>query len=277
MKEMTTREVQMVCLDILKDVHEFCVKNNIRYSLSGGTLLGAIRHNGFIPWDDDADIQMPRPDYDRFIRAYQSEKGYKLFSCEVDGYDKTRLRLGRICEMAHTFVDNGPMQWTEIPHGVGIDIEPCDGAPNTEAEARMHLEELKRMGRKYMVERASYVSWKEFCRFKGLKKKSKFLIRKFMGLFIRNGVWLEKLVACQKKYDYSTSKYFMASTHYGMGEWQPKSIMESFELHKFENESFFIMSKYDDNLKSLFGADYMELPPLSKRITHSHMRIYWKE
>ena len=71
MKEMTIQEIQQVTLEILKDVHEFCVDNNIRYSLSGGTLLGAIRHNGFIPWDDDADIQLPRPDYDRFIRTYQ--------------------------------------------------------------------------------------------------------------------------------------------------------------------------------------------------------------
>ena len=65
---MTLREVQLFGLDILKDVHDFCTTNNIRYSLGYGTLLGAVRHNGFIPWDDDIDIIMPRPDYEQFCR-----------------------------------------------------------------------------------------------------------------------------------------------------------------------------------------------------------------
>lgn len=80
MKEMTLREVQLFELDILKDVHEFCMANHINYSLAYGTLIGAIRHKGFIPWDDDIDIVMPRPDYDRFCRTYKSQAGYEIFS-----------------------------------------------------------------------------------------------------------------------------------------------------------------------------------------------------
>ena len=74
MKEMTLRELQLFALEILKDVHQFCTQNNIKYSLYAGTLLGAIRHQGFIPWDDDIDIVMPRDDYNRFCQTYQSER-----------------------------------------------------------------------------------------------------------------------------------------------------------------------------------------------------------
>ena len=77
MKELTLKELQLCEIDILNNVHHFCLQNNIRYSLYGGTALGAVRHAGFIPWDDDIDIVMPRPDYEYFRRIYKSTR-YQL-------------------------------------------------------------------------------------------------------------------------------------------------------------------------------------------------------
>ena len=80
MRKMTLQEIQTVNLELMKDIHAFCVKNNIHYSLAYGSLIGAVRHKGFIPWDDDIDIMMPRPDFERFSHEYKSEKGYRLSS-----------------------------------------------------------------------------------------------------------------------------------------------------------------------------------------------------
>jgi lipopolysaccharide cholinephosphotransferase len=84
MRELSLRELQLFTLDILKDVHTFCINNQLHYSVAFGTLIGAIRHRGFIPWDDDIDIVMPRPDYERFCQTYHSER----FHLKHRGNDK---------------------------------------------------------------------------------------------------------------------------------------------------------------------------------------------
>ncbi len=272
---MTIEEIQQVSLDILKDVHNFCVENNIRYSLSGGTLLGAIRHNGFIPWDDDVDIQLPRPDYDRFIRTYQSKKGYKLFSRETSG-ESVRLRIARVCEMEKTYVDTGLIPWCSEKTGIWIDILQVDGAPNSKEQAKKHIKRLSFWFHLYgwwrikIVPLYSIIKQQASCR-----EKIKFCLKKIIACFIPNNV-LDKTLEFMKTYNYEESSFFCASPHYGLGEWQPKKNMEHFILHKFEDTEFYVMSGYDNNLRSLYG-DYMQLPPENKRITHNYNRYYWKD
>ena len=130
MKEMTLQDVQKVSFDILKDVHSFCELHQIRYSLAYGTLIGAVRHKGFIPWDDDVDIVIPRPDFERFCQEYKSSLGYELYTPE-DSYNF--LPYARVCDNEHTIVKtNRP--WSTEPTGIWIDIFPLDGLPSDETD-----------------------------------------------------------------------------------------------------------------------------------------------
>lgn len=274
MKEMTIKEVQQVSLEILKDVHDFCVKNNIKYSLCGGTLIGAIRHNGFIPWDDDLDIVMPRPDYDRFIRSYKSEKGYKLFSPEVECGSPVSIRLTKVCEMEKTYMDNGAFIWTNVETGIGIDVIPAEGAPDTEEEAREQISGLTRYSHLASIYRTRFSPFREISKYIGVNRKIRFVLKKLLGVFFDESI-IGKFIRYQKRFDYEDSSYFIAGFTYGIGEWQSKEIFDSFVLHKFEDSEFYVSSKYDQYLKSLFG-DYMRIPPKEKRIPHYFFKYYWK-
>lgn len=270
---MTTKEVQCVLLDILKDVHRFCVDNKINYSLSGGTLLGAIRHNGFIPWDDDADIQMPRPDYERFIHSYRSERGYKLFSHEID--KNIRLRITKICEMDYTYVDQGPYKWVDEAVGVPLDVIPVDGAPDNRKDAEKHLKKLERYTKilnSICVKRASF---KDIRYYKTKDKKIKFVIKKLLSPFVSDN-YIQKFIDYQKSFDFNKCSYFMASPHYKMGEWHPRKNMGTYFLHKYEDTELYVMQGYDENLRGPYG-DYMQIPPVEKRrVAHDYNLFYWK-
>lgn len=273
MKEMTIKETQQVSLEILKDVHEFCVENNLKYSLSGGTLIGAIRHNGFIPWDDDIDIQMPQPDYEKFIRSYKSKKGYKVFSYEVNG-DIVNNRIAQVCEMEKTYVDQGPIPLINENVGVMIDVIPVYGAPDNEIDAKKHFEKLVHLCHKVSIWQTKFATWNQARRYNRYRERIKFYIKKVMAVFMNRNCLTETFLT-YKLYQYDNCDYMLAGTHNGIGEWQPKKNMESYMLHQFEDSEFYIMSGFDDNLRSMFG-DYMQLPPKSKRCSVHVNKNYWR-
>ena len=134
MTELTMREIQLVSLEILHTVATICEEQNFRYSLIYGTLIGAIRHHGYIPWDDDVDIMMPRRDYDQFLeymkihrKEYPDLRIFNLDECKEYPYMITRISDDRyIIKMEN-----------EKPYGMGvfIDIYPYDGLGTTEKEA----------------------------------------------------------------------------------------------------------------------------------------------
>ena len=100
MKELSLQEIKQIELQILKRLKFFCDENNIRYFLCNGTLLGAIKYEGFIPWDDDIDVFVPRKDYDRLIRSFEDDNKYHLFAFEKKLWEveskKVKIREGKL-------------------------------------------------------------------------------------------------------------------------------------------------------------------------------------
>lgn len=144
MKEMTLQEVQTVLLDILKDVCVFCESHNIRYSLAYGTLIGAIRHKGFVPWDDDADIVIPRPDFERFCKEYTSLKGYKLYK---PGNPNNFLLYAHVCDNSNT-IAKCRYPWSNEETGIWVDILPIDGLPSDKKDFLKLVKSIRNVQKK---------------------------------------------------------------------------------------------------------------------------------
>ena len=273
MKEMTIKEIQEVSLEILKDIHKFCEQNNIYYTLCGGSLIGAIRHHGFIPWDDDIDIAMPRPDYEKFIHTYQSSNGYKLFSREIEGGDSVYIAYTRVCEMERTFVDSSKFPWSEHKTGVWIDVMPLDGAYDDITK------ETKRWKKANAIWHKGLRSRYALMKFSDATGVSKFLKVLFCKLFFkRKYYYLDRLIQISKECAYEQTTYYsdLAIMHYGMREYNPQSYLMNRILVQFEDHQFYIISGYDAWLRNIYG-NYMQLPPLSERKkSHDTIKPYWK-
>ena len=128
MNALTKEELKIVEFNILKDVACFCRMHNIRYFLCGGTLLGAIRHNGFIPWDDDIDIMMPREDYQRFFKLYnRSNSRYRADS--LDNNPDWHMAFGRVGDTETILFENTLKKKYSKYHAF-IDVFPIDGIPD---------------------------------------------------------------------------------------------------------------------------------------------------
>lgn len=267
MKELLLKDIKKISLDILKDVHLFCQNNNIHYSLAYGTLLGAVRHKGFIPWDDDIDIVMPRPDYERFCRIYTSENGYELIS---NYSDDCYLNYARVCDQKETSVIS-PAPWCKKGSGVWIDIFPLDGGYEEPQLQEMQFNKAKKIYDELITARFVYKNKNSgFLNF--LRYIKTLLLRKNIIALKKEGINIIEAVEFGKT---SIVQEF-ACPNDGKMNIFPKACIEEYILLPFEDKEFFCMKGYDQVLTCWYD-DYMKLPPENQRVcAHSAHKYYWK-
>lgn len=252
--------MQLAELKILVAFDKICKIENLRYSLAGGTLLGAVRHKGFIPWDDDIDVCMPRPDYEKLVSLI-GEKDISDRYCFIT--DREKNAAYPFLKLLDKDIGIQIKGYKEVPN-LWIDIFPVDGLPNEDEKiAKIYKKSAKYRKLIYlgMLEKAKYYRG-EHSKFYALLAKT------FVSLYtVKRAV--KKSVKFARRYGFDESDNVGIVTWgcYGVGECMPKREFEQFTKMEFEGLEFSVMGCWDSYLHGIYG-DYMQLPPEGKRVFH---------
>lgn len=248
---MSLKEVQGVEKELLSYVDEICLKNDLRYWVCGGTLLGTIRHKGFIPWDDDVDIFLPWQDYQRFIEIFEEDERFSLLGLGV-------YETNSFCDMFAKVVDKRTILWEDIGtvrkvNPIGLDVFPLIGLPSDHNERHLfftHYQELKRS------------IFQNFYATNG-----------DVGIFPE---WSKRQKEFLEKYDFDSSQYVgVIGTDYGERDCTGSGVYDETLRMPFEDIEVNVPVGYVEYLDNLYGKDWGTLPEESKRKSHHNTAVYW--
>ena len=255
--------------ELLKAVVDICEKEHLRYYIIGGTLLGAVRHKGYIPWDDDTDIAMPREDYDSFLQVAER------YLCAYDGYgletyrgtDEYLLCISRITDCHVKF--RVSYSTTGRQENIWVDIFPLDGMPNGKIASKIHVFHL-------LYHRALFV-YSTFSKYAHQDREKRRWYEKPL-LWIGYHFPLEKLLSsrkCLESLDKAMRRYPCEASPQWINfmsvyKWKdvfPKEVFGNGALYEFEGMQLRGPQDYETYLTKLYG-DYMTPPPISERGGH---------
>lgn len=268
MRELSVEEIKTVQYEILKETARFCDANGLQYFLSGGTLLGAARHKGFIPWDDDIDIEMPRPDYNRLLELSGGRLG-EFYTVSVFENNPAHSRLFmRVMDdrtiYAHKYYRK------RYRAGLGIDVFPMDGAPEDPQECKAYFHKVRRLKKAFALSQSA--PFRSTDPVRALAKTFASVPARIKG---RERLY-QDIMKIVEEYPYERSSRVGITTGvYLEKEIHPKEDWFPAREIQFEEEFFHAPACYEQYLKQLYG-NYMELPKEEDRVRKHAFSVYWK-
>ncbi len=263
MKKLNGEELHSVLLEIAKAFHDICERNKIPYFMLGGTMLGAVRHKGIIPWDDDMDFGVPREYFEKLKKTLREELPSNMEAMSVETSESIILDIIKIQDK-RTLVRELFRENLEESFGVNVDVFPLDRTLYGNNTFRAKMAEVLKNIQQYRF----------------LSLKSRPIHKKIAALIIKTLLFCidrETIINIIRNNFADKQGGYIANYYgaWGRKEIIPHEIMEPAILYKFEDTNFYGVRNYDSYLTSLYG-DYMMLPPEEKR--HFHLTdVYWKD
>lgn len=263
MRKASSAELKRIQLDILNVVADFCERNAIRYWIDSGTLLGAIRHKGYIPWDDDIDIGMLREDYNRFAGEFNEQNGQYRF-VSLENTPNFYLPHGKVCD-TNTVLYEPDERGYKL--AINIDIFVYDNAPDDDRQVKYMYDIRDRLLKAHSIKNEN-MSGEAI----SMRNILKYFRRCFYRAIYPKDNLVIRLDENAKRYEATETKRvgnFTAFTRMICG----KQVFDSFIDVEFEGKQYKAPVGYDEWLRSFYG-DYMQLPPVDQRVSHHSFVAY---
>ncbi|MBO5212800.1 MAG: LicD family protein [Clostridia bacterium] len=258
--KFSSPELKSKLLEMFKWFHDFCVKNNLKYYMLAGTMLGAARHEGFIPWDDDIDVGMPREDYEKLEQILVGKQDKYILETPNSDSKDFFYPISKLYDTTTTLIENTKCK---IKRGIYIDIFPLDGMGSTENESKQIYSKVKRKHNLLLTRTTGIRKGRSF-----LKNAAVVCARLIPGFILNKKKILKNLSYISKTYNYDNSSlcgtFFGA---YGFKEIINKDVIGKPTIYKFEGLDVYGVENANEYLTSVYG-DWRKLPPKEKRVSH---------
>lgn len=267
------RQIQM---DIYSEIRRICEKHKIQFVAIGGSAIGAVRHNGYIPWDDDFDVAMMRNDYKRFLKYAKQEINPRYFVQNIQTDPSYGNYFTKIRCNGTLFVQSIDKN-DKSHHGIFVDVFPIDSLTNDPREREKYRKKLMIFFQLFMAKCNSGISGET----DSIKGKIKHSIRAILHVLLffasKKRLFIRVDKMCQK-YNKTESETIMIGVLFAMKRRciEKTAIFPAVE-HSFEKDTILIPHDTDRYLSHIYGKDYMELPPLEKRVNHRPIQLSFEK